>query len=88
MVRRPLADKRIVGPLFTSSSSSGSTESETKDPTFESLDDLPDSPMLRQYVNRQAEYLDKDVEDIINSKPVKEYMRRLGVWEQAVKRNR
>lgn len=88
MVRRPLRNKRPIGPILDYSDSRSSDETQTGDPTFDSLDDLPDSPMLRQYVERQAEYLNKDIEEVINSKPVKDYMKRLGVWEQAIRENR
>lgn len=90
MVKRPLKDKRPIGPLFSTSQSQREVESRNGDPTFESIDDLPDSPMLREYIRKEAEYFNADSEEIkkiINSKPVEEYMKRLGVWEQAVKEN-
>lgn len=84
MVERPFKDRRPLGPFVSSSSSRNSSQTNNGDPTFESIDDLPDSPMLREYVNQQSEYLNKDIEEVINSKPVKDYMKRLGVWEQAI----
>lgn len=84
MVKRPLKDRRPLGPFISRSSSDSEDFVDIEDPKFDSIEDLPDSPMLKEYVNRQAEYLGKDVEDIINSKPVKDYMKRLGVWDRAV----
>lgn len=100
MVRRPLENKRPIGPFFGEQADSDTAHGSSREPlepdqiqdssdpdfssvTFESLDDLPDSPMLIQYVERQANYLGKDISEIINSKPVKQYMVRLGVWEAA-----
>ena len=75
MVNRPFKDIRPVGPIIDLDEQ----PSENTEEEFESLDDLPDSPMLREYVKRQAEYLNADVDEVINSKPVKDYMERLGV---------
>lgn len=99
MVNRPFKDKRPIGPLvdFTDSESV-SNQSATKDNSsqsdslddvyFESISDLPDSPMLKEYVDREVEYTGLDTETIINSTPVKRYMQRLGVWRQAVDMNK
>lgn len=95
MVRRPFEGVRPLGPLLGRGRdvSQGEVEEQdtqeqvvesTNDVHFNSLSELPDSPMLKEYVRRQANYLDEDIEVIINSKPVKQYMKRLGVWEQAI----
>lgn len=88
MVERPFEDRRIVGPIFNTSNSDNRTEPQDIEPEFDSVDDLPDSPMLREYVAREAEYFDVEPEVIINSQPVKDYMKRLGVWEQAIREQR
>lgn len=89
MVNRPFKNRRPIGPFLQRGTGIGKqtkddTHNNGGDPHFRSIEDLPDSPMLRQYVRNQADYLDEDIENIINSEPVKDYMRRLGVWEQAV----
>lgn len=94
MVRRPFKDRRPLGPFITESDGSDTNKPDENNinqgrqsPTFESIDDLPDSPMLREYIHKQSEYFGVEPEEIINSKPVEDYMRRLGVWEQALKEN-
>jgi len=96
MVRRPFKYRRPIGPFILKDRDTDVVDHETRDqevdtinadPHFESLDDLPDSPMLMEYIEKQAKYFNRDPEEIINSPPVKDYMRRLGVWEQAVKKN-
>jgi len=91
-MKRPLKNKRLLGPVFDFSNGEGSGSGEDiiiddSEIEFTSMDDLPESPMLRQYVERQSEYLEADVVSIINSEPVKQYMRRLGVWEEAKRMN-
>lgn len=61
---------------------------EDEDVVFDSIDDLPESQMLREYVKQQADYLGLPVDKVINTQPVKDYMKRLGLWEQAVEENR
>jgi len=95
MVNRPFKDIRPVGPIVdigdsnTSDSADDNTSSGGGEDTvvFESIDDLPDSPMLKEYVIEQADAARLDVETVINSTPVEQYMKRLGVWEQAVEMN-
>lgn len=87
MVDRPFKNVRPIGPLIyiNSESQSASTVDGVE---FESMSDLPDSPMLRQYVKKQIDYTGLDEKTVINSSPVREYMKRLGVWNMAVDMNR
>lgn len=81
MVKRPLGDRRPLGP-FLSPSKAESEEVKTdnsSNPTYNSLDELPDSPMLEEYVTQIMEKTGKSEEEVINSKPVERYMKRLGV---------
>mgnify|MGYP006934458326 CR=1 FL=1 len=89
MVNRPFKDIRPLGPFV---SNEAGTEAQSKEkhinaPVFNSMSDLPDSPMLKQYVEQQVNYTGLDEKTVINSTPVKEYMKRLGVWDKAVEMN-
>ena len=89
MSRRPFDGIRPFGPFIDLqdkdiSQPLNSKQKERTDsiPTFESVDDLPDSPMLRQYVQTIKKKTGNTEKEVINSKPVREYMKRLGVWSQ------
>lgn len=98
MVRRPFKDKRPVGPLFTNddkdtrnanqvvTDDSGEpiVNDEGRVARFESIDDLPDSPMLMSYVEEVKEWSGNSEFEVINSKAVEDYMKKLGVWRQAI----
>jgi len=98
-MKRPLKDKRPFGPLVNLNQDNAELSQPSESPTiweesssesntrFNSIDDLPDSPMLKQYVEREIEYTGLDEVTVINSTPVKKYMQRLGVWEKAVRMN-
>jgi hypothetical protein len=83
-MNRPFEDIRPVGP-FVSDNNSADQEINTENynPTFESVSDLPESPMLEQYVNSIVAKTGKSEKEVINSKPVKVYMKRLGLWKIA-----
>lgn len=81
-MKRPLKNKRVFGPVIDLNSSSGGDVEVGGE--FKSIDDLPDSPMLKEYVERQIEYTGLDEKTVINSDPVKNYMERLGVWERSI----
>lgn len=86
--RFPILDRPRV---FARSGSSNPDEEleEVKDDEvhFDSMEDLPDSPMLKEYVQKLSNYFDKPPEKIINTQPVRDYMKRLGVWKQAKEQN-
>lgn len=87
MSDRPLDDIRPFGPFISRGEDDEDSEVQVPEPVesdhrFESMSDLPDSPMLKEYVNSLAAKTDKSKVEIINSEPVKLYMQRLGVWEE------
>lgn len=98
MVRGPLRDRDGIFPILprdtvleqeNSSSDSNLSEFERDEiPHFDSRDDLPDSPMLNQYIDNVSRYLNKSEEEIINSQPTIDYMRQLGVLKLAIEQNR
>lgn len=94
MVKRPFKDRERIFPIIRERKLldfESSIESEVSDetvPHFDSVDDLPNSPMLKQYIENQAEYFDAPPDEIINTQPVIDYMRKLGVLEQAIEENR
>ena len=86
MSNRPLDGIRPFGPFISRGDNEDSNE-QVPEPVqsehrFQSMSDLPDSPMLEQYVNSLVEKTGKSEVEVINSEPVKLYMQRLGVWEQ------
>jgi hypothetical protein len=86
MSNRPLDDIRPFGP-FISRDNDEDIEQKAPEPVqsehrFQSMSDLPNSPMLEEYVNSLVQKTGKSELEVINSKPVKLYMQRLGVWEQ------
>lgn len=88
MVKRPLEDNRIIGPFITLESSTGEESSEQStndDISFESINELPDSPMLKTYVKEIQKKSGQPEKAVINSDPVEDYMKQLGVWKQAVR---
>lgn len=92
-MRGPLRDRDRIFPILDRrtvfSGQEDEIETDVKDsiPHFESVEDLPESPMLRNYVSRLSNHLNKAEEEIINSEPVRDYMKKLGVWESAKQQN-
>lgn len=81
MSRRPLEDIRPIGPFFKVEEGE-ELEQASSQVKFESISDLPDSPMLEQYVQSIKQKTGKSEVEVINSQPVEDYMKRLGVWSQ------
>lgn len=75
-MKRPLKNRRIIGPVLDFEAEEVSS---TDGGGYESKDDLPDSPMLHEYVDRMVEFTGKPEKAVINSEPVEQYMKRLGV---------
>lgn len=90
MPDRPFRDRERRFPIFDRPTLVGSSESEDDEdeiPHFDSVEDLPDSPMLERYIEQVSEYLDMPKDEVINTQPVRDYMRELGVWELAKRQN-
>lgn len=95
MVKRPLGKNRPFGPFIevgaedkgSSKNIGQSDKTETDGVLFDSVDDLPESEMLHDYVSMMIEKTGQPERAVINSKPVEKYMKKLGVWKYAVKQN-
>lgn len=80
-MKRPLKSRRVFGPVIDLNSSKDDV-SVDDGRRFESREDLPESPMLEEYVDRMIEFTGQPEDAVINSDPVINYMKRLGVYNK------
>lgn len=71
-MKRPLKNRRIIGPIFSSTEDGGVDEESNREA----------EDMFIKYINNSSELLDVEPEEFAKSAQARNYARRLGIYSQ------